>query len=55
MVFGNLKIEYTASFKDLSEREFMVLLPIAFFIFVMGFYPSVFLAYFHFSCSALVF
>lgn len=55
VVFGNLKIDYTTSFKDLSEREFMVLMPIAVFIFVVGFYPSIFLAYFHFSCCALIF
>ena len=54
VVYGNLKVEYTASFKDLSEREFMVLLPIVFFIFIMGRYPTIFLAYFHMSSAGLV-
>lgn len=55
VVFGNFKINYTLVFKDISEREFMVLLPIAAFIFILGFYPSIFMAYFHLSCCALIF
>ena len=55
VVFGNFKVNCTLVFRDISEREFMVLLPIVVFIFIMGFYPSVFTAYFHFSCCALTF
>lgn len=55
VVFGNFKINYTLKYKDLSRREFMVLLPIAAFIFIMGLCPSIFTSYFHFSNCALVF
>jgi NADH:ubiquinone oxidoreductase subunit 4 (subunit M) len=55
VVFGNYKMNYLLRIQDLSEREFMVLLPIAVYIFVMGLYPSIFTAYFHLSCCALTF
>lgn len=42
IIFGNLKIDYTIKFEDLTRREFIVLLPLLVFIFIIGFYPSIF-------------
>lgn len=42
IIFGNLKIDYTIKFEDLTRREFIVLLPLLILIFIMGFYPSIF-------------
>jgi len=42
IVFGNLKINYTCEFNDITKREFLVLLPLFIFIIVGGIKPSVF-------------
>lgn len=42
IIFGNLKIDYTIKFEDLTRREFIVLLPLLAFILIIGFYPSIF-------------
>lgn len=55
IIFGNFKINYTLKFKDLNKREFIILLPIVIFIFLMGVYPSFFTSYFHFSACGLFF
>jgi proton-translocating NADH-quinone oxidoreductase chain M len=56
MVFGNIKINYTHFFADITRREFFVLLPLLFFIFLGGIYPTVFTSNFHlFSCEFLFF
>ncbi len=41
-LFGNLKINYTSSFKDLNSIEFSILSPLVFFVFLLGLYPSYF-------------
>lgn len=55
IIFGNFKINYTVKFQDLNKREVVILLPIVFFIFLMGVYPSLFTSYFHFSACGLFF
>ena len=55
IIFGNFKINYTLKFQDLSKREFIILLPIVFFIFLMGIYPTLFTSYFHLSACGLIF
>jgi len=42
ILFGNLKIDYTLIFSDITFREFSVLLSLLFFTLLMGFYPSFF-------------
>lgn len=42
IVFGNLKINYTCKFNDITKREFLVLLPLFVFIVVGGIKPSIF-------------
>ena len=49
LVFGNLKISYTIKFKDISLREYCILLPLLFLVFLMGVYPCFFLDTIHFS------
>jgi len=49
LIFGNLKISYTMKFKDLNLREFFILVPLLFLVFLMGIYPSFFLDTIHFS------
>ena len=49
LIFGNLKISYTTKFKDLNLREFFILVPLLFLVFLMGIYPSFFLDTIHFS------
>jgi len=49
MIFGNLKISYTLKFKDINFREFSILLPLLFFVFFMGIYPSFFSNFIHLS------
>ena len=49
LIFGNLKISYTTKFKDLNLREFFILVPLLFLVFLMGIYPSFFLDPIHFS------
>jgi proton-translocating NADH-quinone oxidoreductase chain M len=53
IIFGNLKINYTIAFLDLSKREFVILLPILFFILIIGIYPSIFTSYFHISAQQI--
>jgi len=55
VIFGNLKIDYTVKFTDMNFREFSVLLPLLFFIFVMGLYPSFFSSFLHLASSGLSF
>jgi len=55
VIFGNLKIDYTIKFSDISVREFFVLLPLFLLIFIMGVYPSFFLFFIHIASSNLSF
>ena len=47
LIFGNLKYTYTLQFKDVTLKEFLVLIPLSVFVLFMGLYPSFFSNYFH--------
>jgi proton-translocating NADH-quinone oxidoreductase chain M len=47
IIFGNIKVNYTLKFSDISSREFYIMLPLLFFVFFMGLFPNYFLAYLH--------
>lgn len=53
IIFGNLKISYTLKFNDLTFREFIILLPLLFFVIFMGIYPSFFSNFIHLSTCNL--
>lgn len=42
ILFGNLKIEYSLFFLDITKREFMIMIPLLFFIILLGIYPLFF-------------
>ncbi len=47
IVFGNLKLDYTSIYQDITKREFFVLMPLILFIILGGIYPSIFTASFN--------
>lgn len=53
IIFGNLKIDYTLRFSDLSFREFAILFPLFILILIVGIYPSFILDFLHFSVNNL--
>lgn len=53
IVFGNIKVNYTLKFSDVSSREFFIMFPLFIFIFVMGIYPTYFLSYIHLASNAV--
>lgn len=53
LVFGNFKISYTSSFKDLDLREISILLPLLCLVFLMGIYPVFFLDIIHIAVYSL--
>jgi proton-translocating NADH-quinone oxidoreductase chain M len=55
IIFGNLKIDYTVKFSDMSFREFIILFPLLLLIFIVGIYPSFILDFLHLSSSNLSF
>lgn len=54
IIFGNLKISYTKKFVDMNAREFVVILPLFIFIFIMGLYPSYFTSFLDLSSLTLI-
>jgi proton-translocating NADH-quinone oxidoreductase chain M len=54
IAFGNLKIQYTQKFLDVSPREFIVFLPLILGTIVVGVYPNIFLNSIHMSVNYLV-
>lgn len=52
--YGNLKIQYTKTFFDLSYREFITFLPLLLGSLVSGIYPSIFLNSINFSVNYLI-
>ena len=52
--FGNLKIQYTEKFLDLSPRELTVFLPLILGTLTVGVYPGIFLNSIHMSVNYLV-
>jgi NADH:ubiquinone oxidoreductase subunit 4 (subunit M) len=55
IIFGNLKISNTLLFKDISFREFSILLPLLILVIFLGVSPNFFLQFIHFSSSTLFF
>jgi proton-translocating NADH-quinone oxidoreductase chain M len=49
LIFGNLKFAYTLQFKDLTLKEFFVLIPLLILVLYMGLYPSFFSNFIHIS------
>lgn len=54
IAFGNLKIQYTQTFLDLSLRESVLFLPLILGTFIIGIYPNIFLSSIHMSVNYLV-
>lgn len=54
VVFGSLKEHYTLKFVDVSFREFIILLPLMIYIYILGLYPSIFLSFVHLSLNAVI-
>jgi NADH-quinone oxidoreductase subunit M len=52
--YGNLKIQYTSKFLDLSIREFCVFLPLITGTLIVGIYPNIFLTSIHTSVNNLI-
>lgn len=55
IVFGNLKIDYTTRFNDMTKREFFVFLPLILFVLLMGLYPSLFTGLLHVNSYTFLF
>jgi proton-translocating NADH-quinone oxidoreductase chain M len=53
IVFGNLKTFNTILYSDLNLKEFVILMPLAFFVFFIGVYPNFIVNYIHLSVSLL--
>lgn len=54
IIFGNLKIQYTNKFLDLSFREFILFMPLILGTLVIGIYPEIFLSSLHMSVNNLI-
>jgi len=54
IAFGNLKVQYTQTFLDLSFRESVLFLPLILGTFIIGIYPNIFLSSIHMSVNYLV-
>lgn len=55
IIFGNLKINYTLKYSDLSHTEFAIMIFLTFFVLFLGIYPSVITDLTHFSVYSLLF
>jgi proton-translocating NADH-quinone oxidoreductase chain M len=53
IIFGNIKVSYTTKFNDLNKREFSILIPLFFFVLLMGLYPSFFSLFLYSSINLL--
>ena len=47
LAFGNLKVQYITRYKDITYREFHVLLPLIFLTILLGIYPNIILEKLH--------
>jgi len=54
VTFGNIKENYTIQFLDITLEETLIMIPLIFFILLIGLYPSVFLAPLHLSVDNLL-
>ena len=52
--YGNLKIQYTTQFLDISFREFVTFLPLILGTLFTGLYPNIFLTSIHMSVNSLI-
>ena len=52
--YGNLKIQYTTQFLDISLREFTTFLPLLLGTLLTGLYPNIFLSLIHMSVNNLI-
>jgi len=52
--YGNLKIQYTTQFLDVSFREFVTFLPLILGTLLTGLYPNIFLSSIHMSVNNLI-
>ena len=52
--FGNLKIQYTYKFLDLSYREIIVFIPLIFGTFIVGVWPEIFSKFYHLNINSLI-
>ena len=52
--YGNLKVQYTTQFLDISFREFITFLPLILGTLIAGLYPNVFLTSIHMSVNSLI-
>ena len=52
--YGNLKIQYTTQFLDISSREFVTFLPLILGTLLTGLYPNIFLSSIHMSVNNLI-
>lgn len=52
--YGNLKIQYTTQFLDVSFREFVTFLPLILGTLLTGLYPNIFLTSIHMSVNSLI-
>lgn len=53
VVFGNIKLNYTKLFNDITLREFIIMLSLLIFLFMLGISPNIFLRRLH-ACSTLI-
>lgn len=53
LIFGNVKIDYTINFEDLTQREYIILIPIVFFVLIIGIKPSLLTEYFDLTSYSL--
>jgi proton-translocating NADH-quinone oxidoreductase chain M len=54
IAFGNIKDNYTLQFEDISMQEVIIILPLIFFVILMGLYPSVFMEPLHLTVNNLL-
>ena len=54
IAFGNLKIQYTQKFLDISFREFLLFFPLTIGTLIIGIYPNIFLNSIHMSVNYLI-
>jgi len=53
VVFGNIKVNYTLKFTDVSLRQFSIMFPLFLFVLLMGIYPTYFLSYIHLASNSV--
>ena len=49
ILFGNIKIKFTKEYNDINFREFIILIPLIFFVILLGFKPEILSKYIQIS------